>query len=152
MKIRPFAGVDLSAVCTIQLRCPRAAQWHEEDYLELAGSIGGLILVAEAVIETPGDILGYAAFQRVLDEAELRNVAVSPAQQRRGIGRLLVHEGIRLMREAGARRIFLEVRASNHAARDLYASLGFTVSSTRKKYYLNPEEDAFVMSYDVHPH
>jgi ribosomal-protein-alanine acetyltransferase len=152
MRIRPFAGVDLSAVCSIQLRGPRAAQWHEEDYVKLAGSVGGLILVAEADIDTPHEIVGYAAFQRVLDEAELRNVAVSPAHQRRGIARLLVHKGIRLMREAGARRIFLEVRASNYAASNLYASLGFTVSSTRKKYYQNPQEDAFVMSCDVHPH
>jgi ribosomal-protein-alanine N-acetyltransferase len=46
----------------------------------------------------------------------------------------------------GARRFFLEVRASNLAARELYASLGFTVHSTRKKYYQNPEEDALVMA------
>ena len=31
--------------------------------------------------------------------------------------------------------IYLEVRESNHSARALYESLGFTVSGTRKNYY-----------------
>lgn len=149
MRIRRFAGVDLSAVRTIQLKCAQAAQWHEGDYLKLAGTLGGLILVAEADAMTPHEVVGYAAFQRVVDEAELLNVAVDPAHQNRGIGRRLVHEGIREMREAGAFRMFLEVRVSNHPARKLYASLGFTIGSTRKSYYQDPEEDAVVMSHNL---
>jgi [ribosomal protein S18]-alanine N-acetyltransferase len=150
MTIRRFAGADLSAVCTIQALCPQTAQWREGDYLQLAGSLGGVILVAEADAGTPGAVTGFAAFHRVIDEAELRNLAVDPAHWRRGIGRQLLAEGIRVMRKAGARRIFLEVRASNHAARELYTSLGFTTSAIRKGYYRDPEEDAVVMSCDVH--
>jgi ribosomal-protein-alanine N-acetyltransferase len=115
----------------------------------LAGSLGGVILVAEADTGTSPAVVGFAAFHRVDDEAELRNVAVDPAHQRRGIARRLLAEGIREMREAGARRIFLEVRASNLAARALYASMGFTTGAVRKRYYRDPEEDAVVMSCDV---
>jgi ribosomal-protein-alanine N-acetyltransferase len=150
MRIRPFAGVDLPAVCAIQSKCPQTAQWHAEDYLQLAGSVGGVILVAETDTGAPPAVAGFAAFHRVDDEAELRNLAVDPAHQRRGIARRLLEEGFHLMRQAGARRIFLEVRASNHAARELYASLGFTTGSIRKKYYQDPEEDAVVMSCEVH--
>ena len=45
--------------------------------------------------------------------------------------------------ELGARRISLEVRPSNHAARSLYEKFGFTIQGVRKRYYFN--EDGLVM-------
>ena len=43
----------------------------------------------------------------------------------------------------GARRISLEVRPSNHAARKLYEKFGFTIKGVRKHYYF--DEDGLVM-------
>ena len=146
MKIRPFAGNDLVRVCAIQAKCPQAAQWLGGDYLHLAGSPVGMILVAEVEAQAPPEVVGFAAFHRVDDEAEVRNVAIDPAHQRQGIARALVEAGIRNLVEFGARRIFLEVRASNLPACELYASVGFTLLSTRKKYYQNPDEDALVLA------
>jgi ribosomal-protein-alanine N-acetyltransferase len=45
----------------------------------------------------------------------------------------------------GARRAFLEVRASNDAARRLYETVGFTVAHVRRNYYTHPMEDALVL-------
>jgi len=42
--------------------------------------------------------------------------------------------------------IFLEVRASNTAARRLYENLGFKEAGCRKGYYTNPNEDAVLYS------
>ena len=151
MLIRAFADDDLSAVHTVQLQCPHAAQWREEDYLRLAGIPGGMILIAQVATAGPPEVVGFAAFHRVSDEAELHNLAVNPAHRRRGAARALLQEGIRKLREAGARRVFLEVRASNHAAVGLYASAGFTLHATRRGYYQNPVEDALVMALDVIP-
>ena len=105
--------------------------------------------MAELETASPPEVIGFAAFQQVADEGELQNIALDPAHQRRGYGRLLLQEGIGTLRASGARRIFLEVRASNHAACKLYASAGFSLLSTRKDYYQNPAEDALVLALDL---
>jgi ribosomal-protein-alanine N-acetyltransferase len=151
MMLRAFMDNDLPAVHAIQSRCPRAAQWHKEDYLRLAGDPCGMILVAELATAKPPHLVAFAAFHRVIEEVELRNLAVDPAHQRQGVARSLLREGIRELQEFRARRIFLEVRASNHPALALYASLGFRLYSTRKDYYQGPVEDALLMALDIHP-
>jgi ribosomal-protein-alanine N-acetyltransferase len=112
---------------------------------------GGTILVAELEENHPPSVAGFAVFHRVLDEAELRNIATDPAYQRKGFARALLKEGIRRLKEAGARRLFLEVRASNQPALAFYASSGFRVLSRRRDYYKDPFEDAVVMVLDVAP-
>jgi len=151
MKIRSFAKEDVHQMLGIQERCPQAASWLEADYLPLAEDPGGLILVAELETMEPPKILGFAAFHRVIDEAELRNIAVHPEQQHQGIGRALLEEGSKRLREAGAKRIFLEVRASNKPALELYYSMGFAMCLLRKDYYRDPQEDALVLALDLFP-
>ena len=125
MKVRQFGRQDLSAVLAIQARNPQAAPWVELDYLRLAEEPSGLILVAELETMTPEKVLGFAACHRIIDEAELRNIAVDPAHHRQGVGRALLEEARRRLLEAGAKRIFLEVRQSNQPALQLYYSIGF---------------------------
>jgi ribosomal-protein-alanine N-acetyltransferase len=48
----------------------------------------------------------------------------------------------------GARRAFLEVRASNTAAQKLYSDLGFTGAFVRRDYYDSPTEDAVIMTLE----
>jgi ribosomal-protein-alanine N-acetyltransferase len=149
MKVRAFADADLTAVFAIQLTCPHAAQWREADYLQLAGDPLGTMLVAEGETATSPEVTGFAAFHRVMDEAELRNIAVAPSHQRKGIARALFAEGIRTLQESGVRQLFLEVRASNQPALAFYAAAGFQLLYTRRDYYHNPVEDALVMACDI---
>jgi ribosomal-protein-alanine acetyltransferase len=151
MKIRPFAGDDLASVYAIQLKCPQAAQWRQEDYLDLARDLSGAILVAEHEGRDVPEVAGFAVFHGVMDEAELRNIAVDPAHQRRGIARALLAAGIRTMQESGVRQIFLEVRASNRPALAFYRAAGFHLLYTRQDYYQDPVEDALVMACDITP-
>ena len=149
MNIRAITREDAAAIHAIQSMCPQAAQWHVEDYRQLADDSCGMVLAAELVGASPQELVGFAAFHRVADQAELRNLAVAPQRQRRGIARALLQSGISKLREAGARRIFLEVRPSNRAALELYASLGFRLVSIREGYYQNPPEQALVMALDI---
>ncbi len=146
MKVRACAGDDFAAVYAIQLKCPQAAQWRQEDYLHLARDPGGTILVAEIAGANLPEVAGFAVFHRVMDEAELRNLAIDPPHQRKGIAHALLEVGIRTLQESGARRLFLEVRASNQAALGLYVSAGFQLLYTRRDYYRDPVEDAVVMA------
>jgi ribosomal-protein-alanine N-acetyltransferase len=149
MNVRACTSDDLAVFLGIQLKCPQAGQWRQEDYLQLAGDPGGTILVAELEVPNTPEVVGFAVFHRVMEEAELRNIAIDPAHQRKGIARALLAAGMRTMQELGVRRLFLEVRASNHPARALYASAGFELLYARHDYYRNPAEDALVLACDI---
>ena len=124
-------------------------EWREEDYLLWSRDPLGTILVAEAEDSGLPVVAGFAVFHRVMDEAELRNIAIDPAHQRKGMARALLEAGIRALHAAGARRLFLEVRGSNQPALALYASAGFQLLYTRRGYYHDPDDDAQVLALDI---
>jgi ribosomal-protein-alanine N-acetyltransferase len=146
--VRACTDDDLAAVYAIQLKCPQAAQWREEDYLHLLRHPLGSVVVAEV---GDGRVAGFAAFHRVLDEAELRNIAVDHSHRRKGIARALLEAGVRALQESGVRRIFLEVRDSNLPALTLYEAAGFRLLNTRRAYYQDPVEDAQMMVLEISP-
>jgi ribosomal-protein-alanine N-acetyltransferase len=49
----------------------------------------------------------------------------------------------------GVKKCFLELRASNTAARNLYEKRGFFRVASRKDYYEEPVEDATVMKLEL---
>ncbi len=114
--------------------------WSVADFRECVDS-DVVFLVAAA----PEGVAGYVIAQDAADEGEILNLAVVPARLRAGIGRALVERALAELGERGARRVFLEVRESNAAARGLYAALGFEEVGRRPRYYRRPVEDAIVL-------
>lgn len=92
-----------------------------------------------------GQVLGYVGAQSVLDEADMMNLAVRPAQRKKGIGRRLVLALIEQLKGRGVRALTLEVRAGNSAAIGVYESLGFIEVGRRPRYYTKPAEDALLL-------
>ncbi len=97
------------------------------------------------VAEENGVVAGYVGSQSVLGEADMMNLAVAPACRRRGIGRKLVEELIRRLKEQRTHVLVLEVRASNDPAIGLYEELGFIQVGYRPNYYVHPKEDALIL-------
>lgn len=95
--------------------------------------------------EAGGRVLGYIGSQSVLGEADMMNVAVAPDARRHGIARALIERLIERLDEQDVGCLTLEVRVSNHAARRLYETLGFSEVGRRKNYYVNPKEDALLL-------
>lgn len=96
-------------------------------------------------VDAWGEVIAYAGFWAVLDEAHVTNVAVHPDHRRRGVGRRLM---LHMMRRAAAhevRSMTLEVRQSNRGAQAMYRELGFVVLGRRKRYYIDNHEDALVL-------
>ena len=151
MKVRTFERQDLHEILAIQAKNPQAAQWPEGDYVRLAADSRGMLLVAELETMTPPKVLGFAAFYRIIDEAELLTMAVDPEHQRQGVGRALLQDARQRLLEAGTQRVYLEVRPSNHPALKLYYGAGFGLHSQRKDYYRDPPEDAYVLELDLFP-
>jgi len=149
MKTRLFEREDLHSILAIQNKSGDASRWMDADYLRLVAEPGGMIVVAELETMTPPKILGFAAFQRLIDEAELRNIAVDPEHQHQGVGKAILIEARQHLLQAGTKRVFLEVRKSNKPALALYYSAGFGLLSERKEYYHDPTEDAYVLSLQL---
>ena len=76
----------------------------------------------------------------------MTNVAVRRDRQREGIGNFLMESMIRLAEERGITMIHLEVRAGNETAIRLYERQGFVRDGLRKGYYIDPTEDAVLMT------
>lgn len=90
-------------------------------------------------------VVGYICANYVADEGHILNLAVHPDFRKKGIAKTLAENILKELKETDCRFLYLEVRASNNAARELYEGFGFNVVGTRKNYYTNPEENALIM-------
>ncbi|EKF74221.1 ribosomal-protein-alanine N-acetyltransferase [Alcanivorax hongdengensis A-11-3] len=99
--------------------------------------------------------LAFLILSQILDEMHVLNIAVAPAFQRRGVARHLLMAALERARREAMSVIYLEVRESNHGARQLYHSLGFEVTGLRKNYYRRADEgreNAVLMQCVLAPH
>lgn len=132
--IRPATQADLAAIARIQEASPQASHWPPSDYLSHRCMV--------AVVA--GEVAGFlVSRQTAPTEREILNLAVQSLNRRKGIARsLLAHE---LQSHKG--EWFLEVRASNTEALNLYESLHFKRVTVRNNYYDTPLESAIVMRF-----
>lgn len=119
-----------------------SSPWRRDTFLNLIDRPGIEPLVLEDRAE---GVIGYAVLWCILDQGELANVAVTPRLRGKGLGRRLMARVMEVARERGVEKLYLEVRASNTAALELYRSLGFVEVGIRKGYYDDPKEDARIM-------
>lgn len=110
------------------------------------GPDAALLLWAPAFCRNP---IAFVVVRVLPPEAEIWDIAVSPAFRRFGLGGRLLEAAASEMGRRGVERVFLEVRPSNVAAVRFYERHGFTRSGTRRDYYSHPCEDAWVMSGSV---
>ncbi len=92
-----------------------------------------------------GEVVGYAGLMFTGAEGHITNIAVDPEFHGRKVGSRML---LTLVTEAiarGAETISLEVRVSNVGAQTMYEKFGFEVVGTRKGYYIETKEDAYVM-------
>jgi [ribosomal protein S18]-alanine N-acetyltransferase len=91
-------------------------------------------------------VVAFLNHWRVADEFQIMNVAVDPAQRRRGFGSALLADLLQLARAQTISAVTLEVRRSNTGAIRLYERHGFRHVGVRPRYYSDNQEDALVMS------
>jgi ribosomal-protein-alanine N-acetyltransferase len=101
------------------------------------------------VVEVYDAIAGYSVVWVSGEECELANIAVDPAQRGQGLGAQLLEHALRQAHADGLMVMFLEVRASNAVAKQLYERRGFHEVGRRPRYYKNPEEDALILRRDL---
>ena len=98
------------------------------------------------------ELVGYAGL-RVdsfpAEHADIQTLAVVPDHRRTGLGRTLLTTLLDKAIAAGARDVFLEVRADNEPALELYRSAGFERIDVRPQYYQPDGVDAVVMRKEL---
>ena len=99
------------------------------------------------VVTVDGFVAAYGGMTCVLDEGAITNIATHPDYRRQRLGRAVVTAMLEEAKNRGIENVFLEVRASNEAARALYLSIGFSELCVRKGFYRHPMEDAIQMVY-----
>jgi ribosomal-protein-alanine N-acetyltransferase len=138
--VRKYVPADAEGISAISQQAPEAAQWSPGGY-EGAVRAGQLVLVAES----KRTVSGFMVCRFAAGEGEILNLAVTPAERRKGVGSRMLAVAVD---EAGANRVermYLEVRESNRVAIAFYENHGFAKSGVRRNYYQSPTENALVM-------
>jgi ribosomal-protein-alanine acetyltransferase len=142
---------------SLECSCPTAAHWSDRQYrqaFEVDGRPRRSALIAESssdeksgdrkVAEANCACLGFLVAREIAGEWELENIVVAERARRKGIGSELLEALLRHVRETRGKAVFLEVRASNSGARNLYEKAGFSSTGRRKSYYADTIEDAIL--------
>ncbi len=125
---------DLEKICF-------SAPWSR-DALKESKNNGTNFFVAEVC----GNIAGYIGINTVLDEGYITNIAVFPEFRKKGVGAALLYHTEEFGRLKGLSFITLEVRESNTVAISLYEKHGFQLQGQRKNFYINPTENALILT------
>lgn len=134
---------DISSVEAIE-RAVFSRPWSGEAFAQAMRQDTIFIVVLKR-----NTIVGYCGMYCSFQEGEITNVAVTPAEHNRGIGRAMMEYLFRQAQQSGITRLILEVRVSNDSAIHLYRSLGFENCGIRKGLYEMPREDGMIMVREV---
>ena len=79
------------------------------------------------VLEDADELIGSVMVGYEGHRGWVNYLAVHPGHQRQGLGRLLMDEAERLLRELGCAKVNLQIRTSNEAAAEFYRRIGYAV-------------------------
>lgn len=142
--VRSAEFSDISYIAELEREC-FSAPWSENAIRETMERETSIFLVAEC----DGEICGYVGSYHAASEGYITNVAVSGKMRRHGVGRALVCALKEKAKEMAFSFLTLEVRVGNFAAIALYESLGFENLGRRPRFYSNPTEDAYIMTWNI---
>ncbi len=143
--IREMSANDLPEVIAIEDQC-HTTPWTSNSFEYEIKNREAVLKVAE-INER---VIGYVCVRTILDMTHLLNLSVLPEFRRLGIGSMLMQGVLQTMRQLMPdRKITLEVRESNTAAKNLYRKFSFEVTGQRKGYFKKPDEDALIMELKV---
>lgn len=97
-----------------------------------------------------GALAGFGIMSYPDDDAHLLLFAVAAAHRRRGVGSVMLDWLESVARVAGVRRIRVECRRGNDAARNFYGAHGYHESAIVRRYYRGLE-DAIALEKHLWP-
>ena len=136
---------DISDV--LELEKNTLSAWNEEHLKDELQQSAGFQFVAR---DKASERIMAVLFGRIAaDEAEILKLSVADFARKKGVGFQLLDFALNYCRTRGMKNCYLELRASNEAARHLYEKRGFISAGTHKDYYDEPTEDAILMQFEL---
>lgn len=145
LRIRAMEMSDLDRVCSLEQACfpdPWSRQSFVHELVENTFSYPFVVLSGDRVV-------GYAVYRHLDKEAEITNFAIAPDFRRRHVGSFLLGYVVSDILRNGIRKVHLELRGANDAARNLYLKHGFKEVGVRKDYYVKERDDAVLMTLSL---
>jgi ribosomal-protein-alanine acetyltransferase len=145
-ELRPAGTADLAALVRIEEACFPEAPWSR-DLLSNALRDADTVCLIDTPNRAGAEPRGWGAVLAAQGggEADILALGVLPGHRGAGRGRALLEALCAAAAARGARRVFLEVRVDNAAARGLYRAAGFEEIGRRPRYYQPGGVDAVVM-------
>ena len=129
--VRPMRWPDIEPVHRLESELFTVDPWSiEQFWSELAQPTR-----AYAVAVDGDRIIGYAGAFLLAPDSDVQTIAVSPRDQGRGVGAILLTWLIEQAVAQGCRQMLLEVRSDNVPAIAMYERFGFERISVRRDYY-----------------
>ena len=149
--LRRAALSDLDAIMAIETMTFESDAWSRQQMeSELANPNTYYLVATREGVMTVDGYAGLLA-PRGAAQADIQTIAVCDPARRHGLGRTLMNALLSEARSRDAHEVFLEVRADNPTAQQLYGSIGFEQISVRKRYYQPDGVDALIMRLIVPP-
>lgn len=147
LQLRAMSTRDLDLVLATEVRA-FSFPWTRGNFIDsLAAGY-----LAELLLDERGELVGYFVAMVGVGELHLLNLTVSPPWQRQGHACRLLDVLEQRCRDHQLQSLWLEVRASNERALQLYRRRGFAEVGLRPNYYPaahGAREDAIVMSLNL---
>lgn len=143
INIFPFSPGDEEGIAEIE-KAAFSSPWSKTAIKDSAKS-GTVFFTAKR----DGEIIGFSGVQLTADGGYVTNIAVKKEWQGLYLGKLLTEKLIDECSKKCLPQISLEVRISNQKAINLYTSLGFEKAGIRKNFYINPKEDALILTKEL---
>ena len=124
MKIRTLRETDISAVITLWNDCALTRPWNDPDKdirFALEGATSTILIGEEQGQTIASVMVGYDGHR-----GAIYYLAVSPSQQRKGLGRAMHNAAGAWLQAQGVWKINLMVRSENAGVRGFYESLGYS--------------------------
>ena len=145
IRVRDAELADLDAIMALETATFPGDAWSRD---LMAAELASPHTVY-VVVESGDEVVAYAGLSAPAGagQGDIQTIAVDPTHRRLGIGTVLMRELLGAARSRGASEVFLEVRADNPGAEELYRRHGFARIGVRPHYYQPDDVDAIVMRW-----
>jgi ribosomal protein S18 acetylase RimI-like enzyme len=128
MQLRAFEPRDEASVIALWTECGLVRPWNDpkKDIARKLTVQPELFLVGEA----DGQIIAAGMFGFDGTRGWVHYLAIAPGRQGESLGRALMAEGERLLRDLGCPKVNLQVRAGNERVIGFYRALGYAPDET----------------------